>query len=127
MDDRIIITPQKTERYDKKAEIDLNPYSSAILKPLDFNTSSLKIENAPYNRNIKAMFVVMQEKYPEMKFQSNYGSHNARDTFISIAVQAGVDFKTILTWTGQSSYSIMDRYISITDKYKVAQMKKVFG
>jgi integrase len=124
--ERIILIPKKTERHNIKAEIDFNPYSKAILEQLDFNTTSLKIENAPYNRNIKIMFAKMQEKYPDLKYQSIYGSHNARDTFISIAVQAGVDFKTILTWTGQSSYSIMDRYISTTNEYKTGQMKKAF-
>ncbi|MCX6247154.1 MAG: hypothetical protein NTW10_05425 [Bacteroidetes bacterium] len=123
---RIIIEPAKTKKYEIKAVIDMNQYSKKILELLDYNTKSLKIENAPYNRNIKAMFKVMQEKYPDMKYQANYGSHNGRDTFISTAVQAGVDYKTILIWTGQSSYSIMDRYIKPTDEYKAGQMSKVF-
>jgi hypothetical protein len=124
--DRILLVPQKTERYNITAEIDLNPYSKEILEQLNYNTSSLKIENAPYNRNIKEMFQKMQEKYPDMKFKADYGSHNGRDTFISIAVQSGVDFKTILLWTAQSSYSILDRYIKTTNEYKADQMRKAF-
>ena len=125
-DNRIIIKPVKTERHNITAEIDLNPYSTEILANLNYNTSVLKIENAPYNRNIKTMFEKMQKDKPDMKFRADYGSHCGRDTFISICVQAGVDYKTILTWTGQSSYSILDRYISTTNQYKAGQMQKAF-
>jgi hypothetical protein len=125
-DNRIIIKPVKTERHNITAEIDLNQFSTEILANLNFDTSGLKIENAPYNRNIKTMFEKMQTDKPDMKFRADYGSHCGRDTFISICVQAGVDFKTILTWTGQSSYSILDRYISTTNQYKAGQMQKAF-
>ena len=125
-DNRIIIKPVKTERHNITAEIDLNPYSTEILANLNHNTSGLKIENAPYNRNIKTMFEKMQKDKPDMKFRADYGSHCGRDTFISICVQQGVDFKTILTWTGQSSYSILDRYIHATNEYKAGQMQKAF-
>ncbi|MCB9012411.1 MAG: tyrosine-type recombinase/integrase [Bacteroidales bacterium] len=125
-DDRIMIKPVKTEKHNITAEIDLNPYSREILSNLDFDTSDLKIENAPYNRNIKTMFQKIQKEKPDLKFRTDYGSHCARDTFISICVQSGIDFKTILTWTGQKSYSIMDRYISTTDEFKAGQMGKAF-
>ena len=72
------------------------------------------------------MFEKMQTEKPDLKFKADYGSHCGRDTFISICVQQGVDFKTILTWTGQSSYSILDRYISATNQYKAGQMQKAF-
>ena len=124
--DRIIIKPVKTERHNITAEIDLNKYSKELLTNLNFDTSSLRIENAPYNRNIKAMFEKLQPDKPDLKYRTDYGSHCARDTFISICVQKGVDFKTILLWTGQKSYSIMDRYIFTTDEYKASQMLKAF-
>ncbi len=126
-DNRIIIKPVKTERHNITAVIDLNPYSTEILAKLNYNTSVLKIENAPYNRNIKTMFEKLQEDKPDMKYKADYGSHCGRDTFISICVQQGVDFKTILTWTGQSSYSILDRYIHTTNEYKAGQMQKAFS
>ena len=72
------------------------------------------------------MFEKMQSDKPDMKYRTDYSSHCARDTFISICVQSGIDFKTILTWTGQKSYSIMDRYISTTNEYKAGQMGKAF-
>lgn len=124
--DRIVIEPAKTAHLNKIIYIDLNAYSKSILEQLQFNTGALKIENAPYNRNIKTMFKKMQTKYPDMNFKDDYGSHCARDTFISICVTKGVDFKTILLWTGQTSYSVMDRYIFTTDDYKAGQMAKAF-
>ncbi|MHC1732811.1 MAG: phage integrase SAM-like domain-containing protein [Bacteroidales bacterium] len=126
-EDRIIIKPIKTDRHNITAEIDLNQYSRELLTNLNFDTSTLKIENAPYNRNIKAMFEKMQADKPDLKYRTDYGSHCARDTFISICVQSGVDFKTILTWSGQKSYTIMDRYISTTNEYKAGQMGKAFS
>ena len=126
-DDRIVIKPAKTAHLNKIIYIDLNIYSKSILEQLHFNTYSLKIENAPYNRNIKAMFKKMQVDKPESKFRNDYGSHCGRDTFVSICVQKGVDFKTILLWTGQTSYTVMDRYIFATDEYKAGQMKKAFN
>ncbi len=125
---RIVILPQKTRHIkDEPTYIDLNPYSKVILEQFGYDTSILKIENAPYNRNIKEMFKQMQKDKPEMKFKDDYGTHNGRDTFISICVQKGVDFKTILLWTGQKSYTVMDRYIYTTDEYKATQMLKAFS
>jgi integrase len=125
--DRIVIEPAKTAHLNKIIYIDLNIFSKSILEQLHYNTYALKIENAPYNRNIKTMFKKMQIKKPELKFRDDYGSHCGRDTFISICVQKGVDFKTILLWTGQTSYTVMDRYIFATDEYKAGQMKKAFN
>lgn len=123
---RIVIKPVKTERYETISSIPLNEYSEAILKELKYDTSSLKIANQPYNRNIKEMLEKMQEKYSELNFKTDHRSHCARDTFITNAVMAKVDWKTILTWVGQKSYTIMDRYIGISDDYSDSEMTKVF-
>ena len=39
---------------------------------------------------------------------------------------AEVDWKTILTWVGQSSYKIMYIYIGIADDYSDGEMSKMF-
>lgn len=70
------------------------------------------------------MFDEMREKHPELKY-GVYGTHSGRDTFITRCVQAGVDWKSILGWTGQSSYAIMDRYIDLNDDYQKEQMEKL--
>ena len=67
----------------------------------------------------------MKEKYPDLDY-GKYSSHDGRDTFISTAVEQGVDFKTILEWTAQSSYSIMDRYIKTTEEHKKQKMKETW-
>ena len=123
---RIVITPQKTQRHQIDSDIPLNDYSRELLDDLDFDTSTLYIENQPYNRNLKELFTILQEEYPKLKYKNDYGTHNGRDTFISNAVMAGVDFKTILIWVGQKSYSIMDRYIKVTDDHQQKQMGKVY-
>jgi hypothetical protein len=74
---RIVITPEKTKIHNINAVIPLNEYSEAILKELKYDTSSLKIENQPYNRNIKEMLEKMQEKYPKLNFKTDHRSHCA--------------------------------------------------
>lgn len=68
----------------------------------------------------------MQKEYPEMKFKSAYTSHNGRDTFITLAVIAGANWKSILTWVGQTSYKIMNRYIKLMPAYQQEEMIKIF-
>jgi len=68
-----------------------------------------------------------KEEYKELKFKTDHTSHNFRDTFISLAVIKGVNWKSILKWVGQSSYSIMDRYIHLTKPFEESEMKKMFG
>ncbi len=123
---RIVLTPLKTERYGTKSVIPLNEHSLSILQKFDYDTSSLKMENQPYNRNIETMLKIMQKQYPKLLFKTDHRSHSGRDTFITNAVMAKVDWKTILTWVGQKSYTIMDRYIGITDDYSEGEMSKMF-
>lgn len=117
---RIVIQPTKTlnTKEDNTIYIDLNQYSIAVLEKYNYNTSSLKISNQKYNLNLKDMFAVLEwEKRT---------SHNGRDTFISICIQNNVSVEMILKWTGQSSYSIMRRYIKLSDDHKKSEMNRVF-
>jgi site-specific recombinase XerD len=88
--------------------------------------TKLAITNQAYNKELGNAFKALQVKYPELNFKTNYGSHCGRDTFISKCVQKGVDWKTILTWVGQSSFTIMNRYIKVTNQYEQDQMNKAF-
>jgi hypothetical protein len=83
------------------------------------------LQNQPYNRNIKEIFNILREKHPELKYKT-YTSHNFRDTFISNAVQARINCKSILKWVGQTSYSIMDRYIHLIPEFEKEEMSKMF-
>ena len=120
------IKPSKTKRYEVEVNQPLTQYAIDILKKYDYDTSSLYIANQPYNREIKDMFQVMVKEYPDMKYRTDYSSHSCRDTYISICVEAGVNWKSILQWVGQSSYSIMNRYIKIQPKHMEDEMVKVF-
>jgi hypothetical protein len=117
---RIKIDPVKTKetKEDNTIYIELNKYSRAILKKYNNDTSALKISNQKYNDDLKALFEKLQWK--------KRTSHNGRDTFISICVQKKIPVEVILTWTGQSSYSVMRRYIEVPDEYKKTEMNKAF-
>lgn len=116
--------PTKTSRYNVEVEQPLNPQATELLKEVSFDTSYYSTKAQPYNRYILEVIEKLIEAYPEAKFRTKYSSHNMRDTFISIAVQKEVNFKSILKWVGQSSYSVMDRYIELSDEFSEAEMAK---
>ena len=120
--------PTKTTRYDINVAQPLNKYADALFKEVEYNTSSYKMQNQPYNRAIKSMLesLAQKDECKKLKFKTNHTSHNFRDTFISQAVQSGVNFKSILQWVGQSSYTIMDRYIHLSPEFNKREMKKLY-
>ncbi len=117
---RIVINPQKTAetKEDNTIYINLNKYSKAVLEKYDYDTSSLRISNQKYNDNLEDMF-------KELKWKKRT-SHNGRDTFISICIQKKVPVEVILKWTGQGSYSVMRRYIKVSDDHMKREMNRVF-
>jgi integrase len=119
----LIIKPLKTNRYNKIVSQPLHTKAKLILENLNYDTSTLRITNQVYNRQLKEMFDVLRVKNEKLKY-GTYGSHNGRDTFISQCVENEIDWKTILNWTGQSSYKIMDRYIKVSNEYEIKQMRK---
>ena len=120
---------KKTERYHIEVEQPLNPYSKALLEEVNYNTSCYKLTNQAYNREIEDLLKLLasKEEYKDLKFKTEHTSHNFRDTFISLAVTKGVNWKSILKWVGQSSYSIMERYIHLTKPFEESEMKKLYG
>jgi len=125
----IVFTPKKTERYDVEVEQPLNPFAKELLEEVKYDTSCYKMQNQPYNTAIKKLLESVAEKkeYKELKFKTDHTSHNFRDTFISLAVTKGVNWKSILKWVGQSSYSVMDRYIHLTQPFEESEMKKLYS
>ena len=119
-------TPHKTERYDVKIEQPLNQFAVEILKSFNNDTSSMKISYSPYMRQITEMLDEVRDKYPELQY-GRYSTHSGRDTYISICVQNGASMKNILTWVGQSSYRIMDRYIKLTPESQKVEVNSVFS
>ena len=125
----LTFTPKKTERFDVEVEQPLSPYSKALLEEVKYDTSCYKMTNQSFNRVIKEIFELLatKEEYKDLKFKTDHTSHNFRDTFISLAVTKGVNWKSILKWVGQSSYSVMDRYIHLTKPFEESEMKKMLG
>lgn len=119
--------PSKTNRYNTKVEQPLSPVALDLLKKYDNDITQLKITNQAYNRDLSVMFSKLKEEYPELNYQTDYGSYASRDTFISMAVQGHADWKSILLWVGQKSYTIMDRYIKIEDKTQVKMINDIFS
>lgn len=124
----LIFTPKKTERHKVQVEQPLNPFSKELLEEVNYDTSYYKMTNQAYNRGIKELLELLakKEEYKELKFKIDHTSHNFRDTFISLAVTKGVNWKSILKWVGQSSYSIMDRYIHLTRPFEESEMRKLY-
>jgi len=127
--DFLIFTPQKTSRHGVEVEQPLNAYAKALLAEVNYDTSCYSMANQPYNRAIKTMFKKLagMKEFEELHFKTNHTSHNFRDTFISLAVEKGVNWKSILKWVGQSSYKIMDRYIHLSRPFDVREMEKLYG
>jgi integrase len=120
------IKPAKTMKYEIEVNQPLNQYALEILEKLKYDTTSLYITNQVYNRELKQLFPIMVKEYPDLNYKLDYGTHCGRDTFITLAVLAGTNWKSILAWVGQSSFKIMNRYISILPKYQENEMKNVF-
>ena len=119
-------TPNKTINHRVKVSQPFNEKALELLKKYDSDMTKLAITNQAYNRELETVFEELQVKYPKLNFKSDYGSHCGRDTFISKCVQQGVDWNTILSWVGQSSFAIMKRYIKVTSQYQKTQMNKAF-
>jgi hypothetical protein len=119
--------PSKTKRHKIKVEQPLNPVAKEILDKYDYDMTKLVITNQAYNRDLKVMFKILQEKYPKLEYKNNYGSYCSRDTFITLAIKGGADWKSILKWVGQSSYLIMSRYYGLEDAHQEQKVNEIFA
>lgn len=123
--------------------IELNEYSSAILK---------KYENAPFKDNAVLPIISNQRMNEYLKevcrdcgittpialtyFRGNervdevkqkwelVGTHTGRRTFICNALMLGIPPDVVMKWTGHSDYNSMKPYIGIADSAKAEAMKK---
>jgi len=127
--DTLCFKPQKTKtkKYKIVVEQPLLPQAKELLSEVDYNTSCYKIANQNYNPIIRKVIEALAEKYEEKGFDKikDFSSHNLRDTYISIAVERGVNFKSILKFVGQSSYAIMDRYIKLSSDFERREVYKM--
>jgi hypothetical protein len=89
--------------------------------------TALKISNQAYNRELKKMFLILSNNFPELNFKNDYGTYCSRDTFISKSVQGGAEWSSILKWVGQSSFSVMNRYVAIEGDRQIEAIQKIFA
>ncbi len=127
--DTLKFKPQKTTtyKYNVVVEQPLLPQAKEILEEVNYDTSTYKIANQNYNPKIREIIKTLAEKYEDRGFDKlkGFSSHNLRDTYISIAVEKGVNFKSILKFVGQSSYTIMDRYIKLSPDFERREADKM--
>lgn len=119
--------PSKTLRHRVRVEQPLNPVALELLEKYEYDMTCLAIANQPYNRELKQMFQKMNEKYPDLHYDESCGSYASRDTFISRLVENGVPVHNILKYSGQSSFSILNRYTKTSDKMKQEEVDRVFS
>jgi len=60
------------------------------------------------------------------RLKASFHASEKQSPFISICVQKKIPVEVILTWTGQGSYSVMQRYIKVQDEYKKSEMNRAF-
>jgi site-specific recombinase XerD len=137
----IYIEPSKTEgtKSDNLCKIPLNSISSNILNKYDMDMSKIRMTNQAYNKHLKKLFKLLSfdqivsvkkyaglaeptiHEYPKHQLLS---SHNARDTFITLAIKSGIDIPSIMEMTGHTKYETMRKYIKLDDEHLVTSMSK---
>jgi hypothetical protein len=146
--------PTKTEGYKVKNDIflPLNKYAVEILSKYDFDTSSLRISNQKYNDGLKDLFKALgfdtkldirdfvntndyskYEKRFKLNFEQNghqvekwmlLTSHNGRDTFFTRCIEKGIDMENLMSFTGQTKYEMLRKYVNTTEEHKIVIMSK---
>jgi len=119
--------PEKTEGHEIDVKQPLNAYSKALISEVGNDTSIYDYRNQPYNRNIIDILSELKKQYPALNYKTDHSSHNMRDTFISLAVEKGVNWKSIISWVGHRTYTMMDRYVSLSEPFEIEEMKKLYG
>jgi len=145
--DFLVISPQKTQhtKPDNEIEIPLLPVCKNILKKYKFDTLHLNIKKGTYNTKIKeisaaAFAKAKLEEIQVTKKPTNktavestevksklLTSHNLRDTALSMMVINKVDFHTILSIAGQSSYEILKLYVKTDRKYRYEEIRRTYA
>nr|WP_321487767.1 tyrosine-type recombinase/integrase [uncultured Draconibacterium sp.] len=117
--------PQKTKRYNIEVTQPLHPNVLEIFREVNFNTSAeYGTSSQKYNTYITDVMKALMEHYPDAEFSDDYTTHNFRDTAISIWCKAGINFKSILRWSGLKKYETLNYYIDLDDEFEKQEMNK---
>ena len=66
----------------------------------------------------------IQIKKPKYEFLS---SHTARRTFVTLSLEKGMRPETVMSITGHKEYSTFKKYIKITNKVKLVELKRIWN
>ena len=117
--------PKKTRRYEIEVDQPIHPNVLELFKEVNFNTSeTYGTSSQKYNEYITNVMQALIEQYPDAGFSDDFTTHNLRDTAISIWCKAGVNFKSILRWSGLTKYETLNHYIDLDDEFEKQEMKK---
>ncbi|MBN2636323.1 MAG: tyrosine-type recombinase/integrase [Prolixibacteraceae bacterium] len=123
--DKLKFIPQKTKRYNIEVIQPLHPNVLEIFKEVNFNTSAeYGTSSQKYNTYVTDVMKELMEHYPDAEFSDDYTTHNFRDTAISIWCKAGINFKSILRWSGLKKYETLNHYLDLDDEFEKQEMKK---
>ena len=65
-------------------------------------------------------------KYEKSKWEF-LSSHCGRRTFVTLSLEKGMRAETVMAITGHKSYKTFKKYIKITSKVKVVEMKQIWN
>jgi integrase len=88
-----------------------------LLEKYKYDTTVLYITNQKYNEALETMF-------KELKIEIR-STHNGRDTFITRAIDAGVNIPTLLKWVGQESVTQLKKYFAYSDRQGKFEIQKL--
>ena len=129
----------KTEKTKDNLIVPLNDFAKEILKKYDFQLPT--ISNQKTNQYLKEMgkaagindtIVIskyrgaeeIQMKEPKYHFLS---SHTMRRTFVTLSLEKGMRAETVMAITGHKDYRSFKKYIKLTSKVKLVEMKQVWN
>lgn len=123
--DKLNFIPQKTKRYNIEVIQPLHPNVLEIFREVNFNTSvEYGTSSQKYNTYVSDVMKELMEHYPDAEFSDDYTTHNFRDTAISIWCKAGINFKSILRWSGLKKYETLNHYLDLDDEFEKQEMNK---
>ncbi len=123
----------------EKMSIPLNDFSREILKKYKYNLPS--VSNQKTNEYLKELCEIVKlndrieitqyrgaedVKTKEPKYNL-ISSHTARRTFVTLSLEKGMRPETVMAITGHKSYSTFKKYIKLTDKVKLVEMKSIWS
>jgi integrase len=127
-----------SEKTTEHLNIPLNNYTSSILKKYNYALPVISIQKANDFLKDAGKLAKIEEsviltkfrgvaeiqiKKPKYEFLT---THAARRTFVTLSLEKGMRPETVMSITGHKEYRTFKKYIKITSKVKLIEMKKIW-